>query len=284
MRYDVETTGQVEQQATEEQIQAAMQAGFDEAVTGVAPTETPAQTTEPAAEPAPQEAMPEAEPVVAEEPVIAGYKESELRAKLAKLDKLDELDRVRDSVRGDYGGLKKAIEELRAAQAKPATTDSRLAKMIAKLEDEFPEMFADIPRDEHPASAEEKPAPVVDQAEVDRRIAEATAQIKAEADKTVAIKLIDFKHPDRMVIKDTPEFKTWVATLPANEQDEVWNTWDANVLSAKFDAFKEWNTKRLRNAERLKGAVTPKGVARAAPATISDEQAMKAGFDSVFQT
>ncbi|OIR02615.1 hypothetical protein GALL_153290 [mine drainage metagenome] len=296
-----DTGNAVEQ--TPEQIRADMEAGFNEATTGTVPTETPASQSQPVAPEAPaakasDEAPPAAQPVEAAEPLIAGFKESELKNLLSRISEIDEIKGDVRKVYGQYGGLKNFIDEkLKTLPTQTVAGVTRInPKALERLKSEYGPELAEIFNDfieSSQAQPEEKPAapaapadPVptgIDPAEFERRLAEETARIAKTADERVAVHLIDFKHPDRAQIRETPEFKTWIGTLPPADADAVVNTWDVNVLSGKLDQFKAWNAKRISNEKRLKGALTPKGVQQTPPAMISEEDAIRQGFDSVFE-
>ena len=282
--------------APQEPSRADIEAGFNESVTGqAAPTETPA----PEATPTVTEEEPIAtEPEPAPEPMIAGFKESEVRALLGEIDGLKKDLR---NVYGQYGGMKNFVEQ--KLKALPTSTTGGVTrinpKAIERLKseygDELAEIFADFiqggsasepdpaPAQVPAATEPNQPQPTgIDQAEVDRRIAQATAEAKALGDKNLAIAVIDIKHPDRFEVTASPDFKVWLGTLPEAEQEKVMTTWDANELSKRLDTFKTWNAKRLTNAKRLSGAVAPKGAARPTQVNISDQEQKQRDFDSVF--
>jgi len=288
---------------TEMTEQQQAEAAFLAAASDEAPAATPApvaQSEETTPEVTPPE--PPAEPVTPEpppEPVIAGFKESEVRAMLARVKELDDLRAENRKNFGQIGELKRTLEERLKQTATPPTPASPGWKLnkdkLAQVKEIFPEVAELFEVEEStpaPAAAAEPPPappPAVDAAEIERRLQANADALKADTDRRLAIQLLDFRHPDRLQVIATADYQGWLASLKPEQREEIQSTWDVNVVAQGLDTFKAWAAAKQQAAEaeakakqdkqkRLEGAVVPTGSTQAPPAALTADQAFLQAF------
>lgn len=262
-----------QENTTEDADREAQESGFNAEMNGEAPPAMAEPTAQTHEEPVEQ---------VVEEAVIAGYKESELKA---LLERVKEMDDVKDGVRkahGQVGGLKNYFED----QIKKLSTQSAPGGLrvnqeaLARLVEQYPDLGFDKLFEK--PEAQTAPAEQVATQSTHQAPNVDVARVKFDA----AVEALDEAHPDRLKIIQTAEYANWLKTMKEDERIKFLSSQSPVYVSRKLDEFKDWNVKRqakgLANEKRLAGAVTPRGTPRAAPAVISDEAAAQAAFDAVF--
>lgn len=280
---------------TELTEQQQAEAAFLAAASDDAPAATPAQVATPE-EPTPAVAEPETPPeAIVEpppEPVIAGFKESEVRAMLARVKELDDLRAENRKNFGQIGELKRTLEE-KLKQPTTLPTPSPGFKLnqekLAQVREIFPEIaeMFEFEQEQAAAAAEVPPQPAVDPAEIERRLQEtanqqlqeAAAAIQAETDRKLAIQMLDFRHPDRLQFIETDDYKAWLANLKPEEREQVQTSWDVKVIADKLDAAKAWAKAKQQKQQRLEAAVVPSGSTKAPATALTAEQAFLRSFD-----
>jgi hypothetical protein len=298
---------------TVEEALASQKDGFTEAVTSspvVSATEA-ASITQAAEDKAKEEA--EAAAKVAEEEasreVVPGFTAAALADALGKAKQFDSLKSSLDKVNGKFGSIEQTLKALQEAKTNN-TVVQMTAEDVKDLEDEYgPELAGALLKSFNKFlpkmhGGEAKPAAVdtaADAAKIQAAIDAARVEVDEKLSKTtqnLELKLLNTQHKDWKKIvravdasgKDTgfnPEFLKWSATLPAEQQDLLLNTWDADFLSEKLTDFKghlaaqEAAKKVTKNvsSNKLKAAITPQGVTgEAATRSALDEQ--KEGYAS----
>lgn len=311
-----------EVELTPEQRLAQQSEGFDEAITSTTSHDATAdaaaatKTAEEAAKAA-ADAEAEAARVAAEEEanreVIPGYTAAALKAQLDKAGQFDALRSSLDKVNGKFGSLEQTIKALQDAKASGQAvqlTDAdvedlrqeygpELASAFLKTLNKFGAKIGSTAGPEAQPDASKKD--VVDQAKIDEALAKANASVDDRITQTaqkLELKILNVTHPDwkkvvRAVDKNgkdagfNPDFKKWSATLSAEDQDRLYNSWDADFLSEKIGEFKshlktetaDGAKKKNSTPNRLKTNVAPNGVPGSTPAKSAlDEQ--REGYDS----
>lgn len=298
--------------------EAAFAAGFNgthtESVAATEPeskaAETQAKPDSKAADPVNKDA-PAAAPAPAGEPVkIAGLTEDELKVVFAKVPALEQAlsqqlpglqqafaEEVR-KVYGKIGELNRTLESLRqgrkltAAQMKRLNTEfPEIAGMLAEdLSEIYAASDSPVAQDAQQAASQQAqqaaaPAPQApQQADIQKLISDsvtnAVAGISAQAER----KALALVHPGWEEIVQSPEFATWLQSLPAEQGRHYAESEDARIASEAIGLFKDatkakTQVKQSKQA-RLERAVAPTGESAPAPNTIDDEQAFVLGFNS----
>ncbi|MFA6204475.1 MAG: hypothetical protein WC710_14955 [Gallionella sp.] len=249
-------------------------------------------TKEPIAEPAKAEEQQPAIEVKDAEPKIEAKVEepkqeepkpalSEDQLKLlSAVPKLEQLLARVDKVDGNYGEIKRLLESTKQAAA--------TQKSAAAFESSGEADYLDREFEEIAQGVQEK---------IDRAIAKVPAGMNEEqlqawyekrkaADYQESVKILDTAHPDRIEIRESPEYKEWLASMPAYKQHAFLNSEDPYYVSSKLSEFKEYRDNKASAAEkskqRIENAVTPAGVKPKGQSTITDEEAAQKAFEAQF--
>ncbi|HEY5808156.1 MAG TPA: hypothetical protein VIT67_09330, partial [Povalibacter sp.] len=248
------------QEVDQQQSDAGMQAGFAqvrgleppaEADTGLAEVQTqPAdQSVDQAASPAAADASaPNQEQQEVQEPVIAGYKESELRALLARLPEIDTMKQSLEAgnrkVMGKFGEMQRLLATLTPKEGEaPTAAETAKAKVeLKRLSAEFPELHAVLSEDLAGFSGGVSPEQIGElvQTQVQGRLAAQEQQFER--------KLLTIAHPDWTQIAASPDWNAWLETLPAEIAEKARTSWDSTFLTAAFTALKDWKKSQVDSA------------------------------------
>jgi hypothetical protein len=80
-------------------------------------------------------------------------------------------------------------------------------------------------------------------------------------------------------VRETPEYKSWLSSKPADFQEDFNTTWDPAVVSLGLTEFKDSLKAKARKQDRLASAVSPQGVPQQArQSTLSDEEGFSVGY------
>jgi hypothetical protein len=273
--------------------QATVESG-DEATAGldVAPAETekPA-SAEPTPTPAPTAAPAPAAPSVSEELTALKQKVKDMEANGASKE-------VTRRLHGEIGNLNRSLKNLQSAKDAPA--EDELAAALQQAEDvakEYPELGTPLVKALRLLSTRQVAQPAAE-APASEAAAPATAPAASgyTTEQQAAIKAIDEAHPDRTKIKDSPEFKTWLAQTP-EYRDTFWTSWNPAVVSGCLTEFKAHRkaedaraaaaaaaaeADRKRKQDRLAAGESPQGVPnKAAPTTLPDDAGFQRGYAKV---
>lgn len=190
-----------------------------------------------------------------------------------------------DRVSGNYGEIKRLLEDTKkaAATAKSATEFDASADGDY-IDKEFPELAEGIKAKISQAVGGIKPTMTPEQFEemyVARRKAEETAK------RNELIEILNKNHPDQLEIIATPEWKAWADSLPPHQHQSLHNSQDPYYVSGMISKFKshrdEQAAKAKKSQKRIENAVTPNGVRPVNPTTISDEEAAQKAFEDQFK-
>ena len=261
-----------QEEVTEQQ---AFEAGFNQE-----PVETPAPSEEAAPEetPAPAEDKPE-------EPARNqwGYTDEEMKNLLSKAAKVDELERSLASetrkLYGKIGEYNSVVQQMQSANKGGSLTVPQLTHLKA----EFPELadllakdFGEVQAAPAPAAAP-APTPAFDESVIDRRVANATLEVKKE--------FLSAQHPDWEEVKESEWFATWKAMQPEEKQQQIDNSQSIAFVIGTLTEAKKWREESQRattkKTARLEQAITTTTSAASAPPAMDENEAMLAGWKAI---
>lgn len=208
-------------------------------------------------------------------PLIAGMTEEQLKAALGKGAAWEtEVRKVFSKV----GEINRTVQELSKAIAAGSNKSTRkiTAEQLKRVSEELPGLGEALAQDlagifgdtevatkqaEATAAAQGKPFDA--DAFFAEKIGPALETVKAQANESAQTELLEYMHPGYSATLKTPEFNTWLQSLPAARQKEVVESPRAVVAGKAIAEFKDWHAKaqkaQERNKTRLEGAITPKG-------------------------
>lgn len=287
------------------EIAEAFSEGFADFAEGEPPKES--QPTEPTP------TGPSEQPVVAKEPepeFIQLTKDDWTRTQQLITGLEAKLKRGLDDNYGRIGGLQQLVQQVRESNK------SRKIKLTADdfpaLKDEFPTLVGHLieglnaklgegvaggaePIDLEPIRAELK-AEAEQRQQAELKIQKVEEERRQEAREALAdthedwVDVVGLPGPNGEPPSET-DFRKWVGTLPEQEQEKVWNSWNPRFLAKKITEFKNLNKAETERAARevsavttrrnkLQASVTPRsaGGAGGGVRTLTTE---REGFDSV---
>lgn len=255
-----------QQEATQEQEDAALAAGFATARGEEPPAAEEIVEPEPVVEAVQEEPTPEI--------VFGGMTEEQLKAALAKAGEVDELKGQVRQLFGRFGEVNSKLQQ-QASHGQPTKVTS---DQLKRLKASFPEFADDLAEDLSGLVLGSSSQSTFDPTELQ-------ASFKADLEKLTQaneLKLLKMKHRDWETVRDSDDFKLWEQTLPTEERTELNDSWDAMYVADKFDEFKAWREKsqttKQHKQSRLEAAVTPKGTPAPKPSSINDDAAFDAAF------
>lgn len=276
---------EVEVQLTEAEQTAADEAAFADGFNGVRTDDEP--VIQVAEKP---ELKQEAEGTAAEEvkteatdeptKVLAGLTEEEVKTLFAKAAHVDDLIAQQQKAFGKIGELNQTLQQLKA---QPKQTGGVLEiKALKRFSENYPEEAEDLLKDLQDAGVTAiEQTPGIDEARTGELITAAMSQ----QEQAFETRLLKVMQPDYQQQMAQPDWAIWKSTLPPEEQGVLDNSWDANVLSERFNAFKEWKGAAMTGAnkrqQRLANSIQPTGSGAAKRQTTQDDEAaFIAGFNS----
>lgn len=219
---------------------------------------------------------------------------------------LEVLQRNAAAANGKYGAAKQKLDKLLAdqaaleAEASKKKSESR-AKTWAEFSENYPEFAG--PLEARHTELEEKIRLLESQlggkAQQQDNVMEppedGMPDIESQVAQKVSAELFAKLHPDAnkhawsvtengvSTQKYSPEFQQWLGTLPAAEQKDTVESWDAAFVSRQFTKFEQWNSARTNSAatskaksqQRVQGAVLP----AASKAPVSSLLSAQEAFD-----
>ncbi|MFA6204382.1 MAG: hypothetical protein WC710_14485 [Gallionella sp.] len=199
---------------------------------------------------------------------------------LSAIPKLEQLLARVDKVDGNYGEIKRLLESTKQAAATQKSAAAFESSVDGDtLDQEVPELSQGI------------------QARIESAIAKVPAGMNEEqlqawyakqkaADRKEAVIILDTAHPDRIEIRESTEYKEWLAAMPAYKQHAFLNSEDPYYVSSKLSEFKEYRDNKASAAEkskqRIENAITPQGVKPKGQSTITDDEAAQKAFEAQF--
>jgi hypothetical protein len=225
------TTEPTEIQNEEAELQAAM-AGYNKTRGDEPPVETPVEAVEP-----------EDTPVVEEEEVEPPAPEQLLATELAELKgKVAELQQSKgdpDAVRklhGEIGNINRTLKQLQSAKDKDAPADDEVAAALSAAEkaaEEFPELAGPIVKALKVLEKTRATASPQEPVDIDERVTSTVASTVAKLRQQDAIEALAEEHPDFRTVRDTPEFKAWLAKKTPEFQERFQHHLESRRSSPK---------------------------------------------------
>ena len=257
---------------TDEQVAAEILAGYENSTRG----EKPPVEIEPIVEEEVADVPPPDE-VVAEDPpaVILAAELKALKAKIsASSGDADEIRKLHGAV-GDINRTLKALQNPPKGEEAPADDELAAVMKAAKANaEEYPEVVGPLVRALEVAIARQ---PAQSKPE---DLAERVTAAVSKARETDAREALMEEHPDFMTVRDTPEYKTWLASKPPEFQERFNTTWNPAVVARGLTEFKDSLKKREQKQTRLATAVAPQGVPqKTGPSTLPDEAGFSVGYN-----
>jgi hypothetical protein len=268
---------------TEAEELASAMAGYGKKTRGdEPPVETPdpaSQTQDAAAQTEQVQAAATAEEPQTPDPEPTVTLADELKALKAKISAssgdADEIRKLHGAV-GDINRTLKALQSPAKAEAAPA--DDELAAALKSAEaaaEEYPEVVGPLVK-ALKASIARHPAVQAQPEDIDERVTTAVSRIR----ETDAREALMEEHPDFVTVRETPEYKTWLASKTPEFQERFLNTWNPAVVAKGLTEFKDSLKKREQKQTRLAAAVTPQGVPqKAGQSTLPDDAGFSVGYN-----
>lgn len=257
--------------AEQQKADDAFQAGFN-SVSGDEPPaqETVAEVVAPT-ETVEAEQAPEPLEEAGEQPVFAGFTESELKSLLARAAKVDELEAQVRKAHGKIGELNGTMQEFRKAPTQTPSVKVPAPEEYSHVESDYADIAAYVN------------ARV---GAVESRIQEqAPQQQAAEPAPNMQLELMDHLHEGWREKIGSQDFKLWITTQPDDVRETFESTQKAKELSAVIGKFDAWaggrDTRQTKSKQRLEQALTPTGTPGKPKTAPSAEDAFLEGFKSI---
>ena len=270
---------------------AAFAAGFDGAHGDAPAPEVPAkdvaeeQQPDPAAAAQDAPAAPASEDADAELPVLAGLKESEIKALLAKVGELtdyrEKTEKTLQQIFGKFGDIQRQITAGGSVLSKREIN----AEALKQLNAEYPEIAGLLAGDLGTLlSATPSAGPQITQEQVDAHIKQSvTEQVTAAVDGVNEQMLSRF-HKDWEDVAKSDDLKLWLGTQTPEYRGQFLESRKAAFISDGLDKFKAWREQsqgtRQNNQRRLEAAIpVRRGGGQPGPSALSDEAAFEQGYN-----
>ena len=257
-----------EQVQTDAEALASMMAGYNARGAEPAPPAEEPETS------APEEIAP-AEDDVQAEPSVADKLEA-LKAEVKAMKESGDPDAVR-KLHGEIGNINRTIKQMQAPAPAEAPATDDLAEALAAADQmaaDFPELGAPMARMLKSIAAKQThSAPEIN---IDSVVSSKVQELRMKD----AIEALAEEHPDFDTVRETPEFKTWIASKTPEYQTRLTTTWNPAVVAKGLTEFKEAIAVKQKKQARLAAAVTPQGVPQSpGPSTIPDDQGFANGYN-----
>lgn len=271
---------------------AGFAAGFNKVLHGT----EPAVVEEPKPEPQPEPEPPKATEQTPPPATVFGLTEDQFRNELNRLAHLENnLRLLSQDLNGKYGRLNQVMQTLQ--QSTPAGEPVELtADDLAALKGEYPELAGIVAKDLNAAlkkAGMRGTAPAVqvqqqgiNQEDFDRLVNERVQHVAIDLQNTFDQKLdiarLDFQHPDRFEVQESPEWGKWLQHKGDQYKQELETTWDLHKVNAGLHEFKKWRDEQAKSQKRVENAVQPTNGASAAVTEVPNPSASFAkGFYKV---
>lgn len=235
----------------------------------VAPEETPAQEEE-----AKEEAKAEAD-----EPTFFGMSESQIKSLLERSAQVDEIKDQLRKAHGKIGELNSTVQNLSLQRQQP-TQSAPAASLdegeMSQWEQDFPELAQLAEAKARKIATEMMGGQVNNQSQAISR-----DEIVREAN----LAIMDANYDGWRDTINTQDFALWIATQPADVQEQFNNTVSAKVLGGVLSSFDNWKNKVAdrgnKSKARLEQALIPSGNAAKVSHAPSAHDEFVAGFNAV---
>lgn len=282
---DVPTQPTAEQDAAvQQEADASFAAGFGRVRgTPVVPTKEDASTEPPDAtttEEAPALAAD------AEQPVLAGLKESEIKALLGQVGELrDSKDKVEKQLRQVFGKFGDIQQQLTTANAGLGRREIK-AESLKRLQAEYPDIAEALAGDLGDLGqllfGTPSAGASVTQEHVSTHVNKVVLERESELLQKVNEEMLSHFHRDWKSIRDSQDLSLWLSTQQTDYRAEFLESQSATFISEGLDKFKNWKQQgqgtRQQNTSRLERAIAPKGRSAPGASAVSDQAAFNRGF------
>lgn len=278
------------QEQTAAADQAAEEAAFGAGFTGE-PIATPAPTAAPVATEGEVKATPDVTEPEKKETEAAPPAPSPEPTSAPAYDAQAAIRKLQGQI-GDLNSLLREQMKAKADAGKPATATPLELK---RMKDQFPELAEYLQEDLAetlaafaPKGSDPKEVQDLIEKGVARGIGAEMAQLR---DAAVTDRHENWKtdlYADLKTGAKTPEYQAWLKTMSEADGQAFENSTNPYFVIKRLDSFYEFKNKAARaktqKDERLAAAVTPQGVPRAGQQSLSDEEALRKGFEAGFST
>ncbi len=215
-----------------------------------------------------------------EQPVFAGLTEAQLKAILERATRVDSIEDQLSKAHGKIGELNRTLKELQQAKTQPTPQAPAVTmddEQLSEFESTFPEFAPAVE-----ARARRIANEVLQQAQ------SGTSQPidPEQVSRTANLAVMDSMHRGWRETVSSDDFKLWMATQPEPVQQTYQTTWSAaelGLIVSEFGKHQQESTlqKSSKSKQRLEAALIPDARASKAQHGLSDEDAFRAGFETV---
>ena len=213
----------------------------------------------------------EAPEVVEPLPAISA---EEFRALSERFNALGSVPEELRKVQGKYGELHRSMQQLQQPRGFQLDADK-----FTRLKANYPEITNDLVSDLNEALQVVGGNQAFDPAQFEEVISSRVTQATDGLSKQVQTLSLSLAHSDWKQVAASPEFQTWKSALPADQQNQLDSSWDAEFLADKITEFKATATKPAAapsaKTKVIQAAVTPAGSRSAQPAIDSEADAFR---------
>lgn len=235
----------------------------------VAPEETPAQ----------EEAAKEEAKAEADEPTFFGMSESQIKSLLERSAQVDEIKDQLRKAHGKIGELNSTVQNLSSQRQQPtqqAPATSLDESEMSQWEQDFPELAQ---------LAEAKARKIATEMMSGQVNSQSQSISRDEIVREANLAIMDANYDGWRDTINTQDFALWIATQPADVQEQFNNTVSAKVLGGVLSSFDNWKNKVAdrgnKSKARLEQALIPSGNAAKVSHAPSAHDEFVAGFNAV---
>ena len=219
-------------------------------------------------------------------PVLAGLKESEIKALLAKVGDLTEYrektEKTLQQIFGKFGDIQRQI----TGSGQTLTKREINAEALKRMNAEYPELAGLLAEDLSGVLAGIPSAgPQTSQEQVDAHVDRAVSERVTKAVDELNEQMLSRFHRDWEDIAKSDDLKLWLGTQPQEYRGKFLESRNAAFISDGLDKFKAWREQgqgtRQKNQRRLEAAIPAKGGSPVGSTAISDDAAFEQGFSRV---
>lgn len=233
------------------------------------PEETPAQ----------EEAAKEEAKAEADEPTFFGMSESQIKSLLERSAQVDEIKDQLRKAHGKIGELNSTVQNLSSQRQQPtqqAPATSLDEGEMSQWEQDFPELAQ---------LAEAKARKIATEMMGGQANSQLQAISRDEIVREANLAIMDANYDGWRDTINTQDFALWIATQPADVQEQFNNTVSAKVLGGVLTSFDNWKNKVAdrgnKSKARLEQALIPSGNAAKVSHAPSAHDEFVAGFNAV---
>lgn len=226
------------------------------------------------------------QPAAAAKPAVKlpDLDEAQIQRILGAADRVDTvtaaLEKLSGTAFGKIGGLERTLKQLQegtpSGQAVTLSVDD-----MEEMKADFPELADMTVKGLNRALSKMKGtggAPAVDPAQLGQIVDQRVQVVKEQ----LALEAADIHMPGWRETVNSPDFKSWLTTQPAEYQETINNTWRPSELNGSIQKFNQAKqakpTKPAGNRrEQLEEGLTPRGVGGHASGR-SEQDEFEAGF------